>query len=88
MAVLTSLRIPLNFEGVTSEIGKYPLAKILIADAYMHGWVINSLLVQYICLALFTNITVHLWNNDVHIMNGCPANILLCKDVVYIVAQC
>ena len=43
MVVLTSLRISLNFEGVTSEIGKYPFAKILIADAYMHSLVINSL---------------------------------------------
>ena len=43
MAVLTSLRISLNFEGVTSEFGKYPFAKILIADVYMHSWVINSL---------------------------------------------
>ena len=32
-----------QFEGVTSEIGKYHFAKILIADAYMHSWVINSL---------------------------------------------
>ena len=32
MTVFTSLRIPLNFEGVTNEIGRYPFAKILIAD--------------------------------------------------------
>ena len=43
MAVFTSLQIPLNFEGVTNEIGKYPFAEILIADAYTHSWVINSL---------------------------------------------
>ena len=43
MAVLTSLRISLNFEGVTNEIGRYPFAKILIADANTHSWVINSL---------------------------------------------
>ena len=43
MAVLTSLRISLNFEGVTSEIDNYPFAKILIADAYMCSWVVNSL---------------------------------------------
>ena len=32
MVVFTSLRISLNFEGVTNEIGRYPLAKMLIAD--------------------------------------------------------
>ena len=42
MAVLTSLRISLNFEGVTKEIGKYPFAKILIDVAYIWRWVINS----------------------------------------------
>ena len=42
MAVLTSLRISLNFEGVMNEIGRYPCAKFLIAGAYMHSWVINS----------------------------------------------
>ena len=43
MAGLTSLRISLNFEGITNEIGKYPFAKILIEVAYIHSWVINSL---------------------------------------------
>ena len=59
MAVLTSLRIFLNFEGVTDEIGKYPFAKILIADVYMHSWVINSLY----------NIMVNLWSNEVNLVN-------------------
>ena len=43
MAVLTSMRISHNFEGVTNEIGRYPFAKILIAGVYMSTWVINSL---------------------------------------------
>ena len=43
MAVLTSLRISLNFEEVTNEIGKYPFAKILIAEVYMCSWLIHSL---------------------------------------------
>ena len=34
MAILTSLRISLNFEGVTNEIGRYPFAKILIDGVY------------------------------------------------------
>ena len=43
IAVLTSLRISLNFEGVIGEIGKYPFVKILIDVAYVHIQVINSL---------------------------------------------
>ena len=43
MVVLTSLRISFNFEGVTNKIGRYPFAKILIADVYMCSWVINYL---------------------------------------------
>ena len=43
MPVLTSLTIPLNFEGVTNEIGRYLFAKILIADVHTCSWVINSL---------------------------------------------
>ena len=40
---LTSIKISCNFTGVNKVFGKYPLAKILIADAYVHNWVINSL---------------------------------------------
>ena len=43
MAILTSLRISLNFEGVTNENGRYPSAKILIDDVYIQSWGINSL---------------------------------------------
>ena len=40
MAVLTSLRISLNFKGVTNKVGRYPFAKILIADTYTHSWLL------------------------------------------------
>ena len=43
IAVLTLLRIYLNFEEVMSEIDKYPFAKILIDVAYICSLVINSL---------------------------------------------
>ena len=59
MTVLTSLRKSLNFEGVTSEIGKYPFAKILIADAYMNSWVINSLY-----SAIYLSCTVLKYNSE------------------------
>ena len=39
---LTSLRISFNFIGVFKIFGRYPFTKILIADAYMHNWDINS----------------------------------------------
>ena len=32
-----------QFEGIMSEIGKYPFVKILIDVANIHSWVINSL---------------------------------------------
>ena len=69
MAVLTSLRISLNFEGVTNEIGRYPFTKILIDVVYIRSWVINSLIMQSIYLALFLNKAVNLWNSDVNLMN-------------------
>ena len=59
MAVLTSLRISLNFEGVASEIGKYAFAKILIADVYMCSWVINSLY-----SAIYLSCTVLKYNSE------------------------
>ena len=40
---LTSVRISFNFDGVIKVFGKYPFAKILIADACMCSWDINSL---------------------------------------------
>ena len=40
---LTESKISCNFNSVISEIGKYPLAKILTALAYMHNWEMNSL---------------------------------------------
>ena len=66
---MTLFRISLNFEGVTNEIGRYPFAKILIADVYMYSWLLIPYIVQCICLALFLDIGVSLWNNDVNPMN-------------------
>ena len=40
---LASIRISCNFTGVNKVFSKYPLVKILIGDAYMQNWVINSL---------------------------------------------
>ena len=60
MAVLTSLRISFNFEGVTNETGRYPFAKILIDDVYIHSWVTNSLTVQYMYLVLFLDKVMNL----------------------------
>ena len=42
MAILTSLSIPLNVEGVITEMGKDLFAKILIGVVYICSWVINS----------------------------------------------
>ena len=64
MAVLTSLRICFNFEGVTHEIGRYPFAKILMNVGYIQSWVINSL---YNAMSL--NRAMNLWNSDVNLMN-------------------
>ena len=41
--ILTPFKISFNFNGVMSEKGRYPFAKILIAAAYMHSQVISSL---------------------------------------------
>ena len=55
MAILTLLRISFSFEGVTSEIGRYAFAKILIDDVYIHTWVINSLYsAMYLSCAVLT----------------------------------
>ena len=59
MTVLTSLRRSLNFEGVMCEIGKYPFAKILIADVNMHSWLINSLY-----RAIYLSCTVLKYNGE------------------------
>ena len=93
MAVLTLLRISLNFKGVNNETGKYPFVKILIADAYMCSWVINSL-----CSTVYLSCTVLKYNSEFmeewckpsefaySYLNVrelcCPANSLLSKDVV------
>ena len=69
MAVLISMRISLNFEGVSSEIGKYPFAKILIANPYVHSWVINSLYSAKYFSCTVLSITVKLWSNDENLMN-------------------
>ena len=49
----------LNFEGITNEISIYPFAKILIADAYMCSWVINSLY-----CAIYLSCTVLKYNSE------------------------
>ena len=59
MAVFTSLRITLKFEGVTNEIGRFTFAKIVIADAYMCNWVINSLY-----SVIYLSCTVHKYNSE------------------------
>ena len=43
IVILTLLRISFNFEGVMSEIGKYPFASILNDADYIGKWVISSL---------------------------------------------
>ena len=43
---LTTFIISFNFSGVMSEMGRYPFAKILIAVAYMHNYIINSLYIK------------------------------------------
>ena len=52
MAVFTSLRILLNFEGVINKMGKYPFAKILIDVVYMS---------QVWKLGYGIQITLHVW---------------------------
>ena len=44
--------ISCNINGVMSEIGKYPLAKILTALTYIHNCEINSLYI-YIYVLVF-----------------------------------
>ena len=43
---LTAFRISFNFSGVMSEMGRYPLTKILIAFPYMCSCVINFLYIK------------------------------------------
>ena len=69
MTVLTSMRISLNFEGVTNGIGRYPFAKIPIADVYSAAGLLIPCIVQYSYLALFLNTAVNLWNSDVNLVN-------------------
>ena len=71
MAVLTLLIISLNFEAGNREIGRYPLAKILIAMCIHTAGLSIPCIVQYIYLTLFLSITVNLWSNDVNPMNFC-----------------
>ena len=91
MAVLTSLRISHNFEGVTNEIGRYPFAKILMLCIDAAGLLIPCVM-QCIYLALFLNKVMNLWSSDENLVSlhsdlnvselCCLANNLSCEDVV------
>ena len=70
MVVLTSLRISLNFEGITNEIGRYPFAKILIDIAYIYAaGLIIPCKMQCIYLALFSNRIINLTNSDANLVH-------------------
>ena len=79
---LTSVRIYFNFDGVTKTFGKYPFAKILIADVYMCSWDINSPYSAMTCLVWFSDTKENLWSSAVNLKNEHNAISLLGSCVV------
>ena len=59
IAILTSFRISCKFDGAIREIGKYPFAKILIAFAYMHSYIMNSS-----CIFTYFSFSIHKYKSE------------------------